>query len=149
MGGECGEPEAGVCRPEWLCAEACSSGRWKKGGRSIHCRREPGECGLPLHRRRVKARLDARVLTSGIQATEGFPVADMGTVCLRVGRAIVVEISVGYPSKRKDVADVVMRRMNEIDERKCGCVPDSDGAIACLPSPDQRRGRRTAGGFRT
>lgn len=49
-------------------------------------------------------------------------------------RVALREHAVRYPREREDISSVVVRWMDQVDERESRRVPHSDGAVACFVS---------------
>lgn len=84
----------------------------------------------------MKAHLYTRVLTSSKESPRGFPVLDVrrssGVVVavLVPSRIALREHAVRDPREREDVSGVVVRWMDQVDERERRRVPHSDRAVA-------------------
>lgn len=78
--------------------------------------------------RHGKTHLNARILTSRKQPSRRLLLPSMSP--LRSLDFIRLELVVGNPGEGEDVAGVVVRRVDEVEEGEGGSVPDADGTVA-------------------
>lgn len=102
-----------------------------------------GQCACWKKRASSTTHLNARVLAARKEPPRTPLPAVMSRRVARPDSPLVHGVLVFFkrgarkPRERQDVADVVVRRVEEVDERERRGVPHSNGAIACSASSEQ------------